>query len=235
MPHAGLAPTPHTVQRPSMPMQVKHGGYTAYQRRRYGYAAPVTHISEKELLSAKRRAFLSIFYEICTPCQTIVGFHVRLLRMARLPARGGFLRPYRWISYYRHGALGWTRTNAALSIGCAPPQVTSILMLSRIFMRRSNQPELPAHIKSAVFGSAPRCRPVSVPPLRQSFIARSCAGLSPEGANLQKFTKKRYCNHARPESNGKHLGSRAPPHFSATTIHKNFLFCQPPESNRTPH
>lgn len=111
VPHAGLAPTPHTVQRPSMPTQSasKHSGYTAYQWRRYGYAAPVTHISEKELISVKRRAFLSIFYEICTPCQTIVGFHVRLLRMARLPARGGFLRPYRWISYYRHGAASLQR------------------------------------------------------------------------------------------------------------------------------
>lgn len=51
----------------------------------------------------------------------------------------------------------------------------------------------------------------------------SRAGLSPEVAILQKFTRKRYCNHARPESNGKHLGSRSPSHFSATTVHKNFF------------
>lgn len=81
----------------------------AHYWRRYGYATPVTHVPEKRIAFCKEARFPLYLLQKRTPCQTIVGFHVRLLRMARLPAKGGFLRPYRWVSYYRHKAAALQR------------------------------------------------------------------------------------------------------------------------------
>lgn len=89
--------------------QVKHGSCATYYWRRYGYATPVKHIPEKRIAFCKEARFPLYLLQKCTPRQTIVGFHVRLLRMARLPAKGGFLRPYRWGSYYRHKAAALQR------------------------------------------------------------------------------------------------------------------------------